>query len=76
MVGKLLIAVSAFLADEADGIELLDFAFRKAERREYGVDRSETRQGSIAAEGECELKLASGSKGGGCAVNIAFFSLC
>jgi len=51
MVGELLIAVSAFLADEADCIELPDFAFRQAERWEYGVDRGKTRQGSIAAEG-------------------------
>ncbi len=51
MVGKLLIAVSAFLAGETDCIELPDFAFRKAERWEYGVDRGKTRQGLVAAEG-------------------------
>ena len=51
MVGELLIAVSAFLADETDGIELSAFTFRKAERRENGGDRGKTRQGLVAAEG-------------------------
>ena len=51
MVGELLIAISAFLADEADCIELPAFAFRKAERWEYGVSRGKTRQGLVAAEG-------------------------
>jgi hypothetical protein len=50
MVGKLLIAVSALLADEADCIELPGFGFGKAERWEYGVDRGKTRQVLIAAE--------------------------
>jgi hypothetical protein len=50
MVGKLLIAVSVLLADEADCIELPGFAFGKAERWEYGVDRGKTRQVLIAAE--------------------------
>jgi len=51
MVGKLLTAISAFLANETDCIELSDFAFRKAERRENGGDRGKARQGLIAAEG-------------------------
>ena len=48
MVRKLLTAVSAFLADEADRIEITNFAFRKAERREKGGDRGKTRQGLVA----------------------------
>ena len=51
MVGKLLVAVSAFLTDEADCIELSDFAFREVERRENGVGRGKTRQELIAVEG-------------------------
>ena len=51
MVGKLLIAVPAFLADEADCIKLAAFAFRKAERRENGGNRGKTQQGLVAAEG-------------------------
>ena len=51
MVGKLLIAVSAFFADEAVGVKLPDFAFRKPERWKNGGDRGKTRQGLVAAEG-------------------------
>ena len=51
MVGEFLLAVFALLADEADCIELPAFAFRKAERWEYGLNRGKTRQGLVAAEG-------------------------
>ena len=49
MVGKLLVAASAFLADEADRIELPNFAFRKTKRREYAGGRGKTRQGLVVA---------------------------
>ena len=44
VVGEFLFAVSAFLAHEADGIELFDSLLRQTERWKYGLKRVE-RQG-------------------------------
>ena len=76
MVGKLLIAVSAFLTDEADCIELPDFAFRKAERWECGVDRGKTRQGLIAAEGGSANLILRVARNAEAAPSISHFSHC
>ena len=73
---ELLLSIGAFLADEVDGIELPDFVFRKAERRENGVDRGKTRQGSVAAEGgsvNLSLRVARKAEAG---PSISHFSHC
>ena len=41
VVGEFLLAVSALLAHQADGIELFDFALRETDRRQYGLKRVE-----------------------------------
>jgi len=76
MVRKLLTAVAAFLADEADCIQLPDFAFRKAERRENGGHRGKTRQGLVAAgRGGVNLSLRVARKAEA-APSISHFSHC
>ena len=41
MVGELLVADSAFLVHQANGIELFDFAFGETDRGQYGLKRVE-----------------------------------
>jgi len=41
VVGEFLFAVTAFLAHEADGIELFDSMLRQPEGRKYGLKRVE-----------------------------------
>jgi hypothetical protein len=44
MVGELLLTVSAFLAHQANGVELFDFALGETDRGQYRLKRVE-RQG-------------------------------
>jgi hypothetical protein len=41
VVGEFLLAISALLAHQADGVELFSLAFREADIRQYGLKRVE-----------------------------------